>query len=187
VPTDVPAADDEVPVKRARIPKDFKYLKVDGEYHCEHCKFRADSHRGMANHMTRSHKDKDKDKDPPFFRGRRVFVARLMSVPGFKEDVAKYLGEPSILTYINMYQRPMDKTEKEELLKVILEELKPAVMNAVESRKARDGGLSVDTHKCFFNFAWADVMQTAEKDAAPICMVRALTSSIKRVMVKSEV
>ena len=179
------AAEAPPAAKRARAAAAQKYeaLKKDGQYCCEQCSFKTDTHKGMATHMSRSHSGaKDSSEaTTSSFRGTS-FLKGVLAYPGFKKDVAAFLGDSSVLLYIKHYNaNPVDE---EELRKALLEELAPAVVSTVQSKK--DGEYSLDEIKRFFSYAWAKVLGSSARHTAPVLLVQSFAAAIQYLEVKRE-
>jgi hypothetical protein len=136
----------------------------------------------MATHMSRSHSGAQGSSEATAstFCGAS-FLKGVMASPGFKKNVAAFLGESSIFLYIRHYKKPVDK---EELRKALLEELAPAVVSKVQIKKDED--YSLDEIKQFFSFAWANVLHSSPRDTAPVLLVQSLVSAIQQLEVKRE-
>ena len=66
----------------------------------------------MATHMSRSHSGAQGSSEATAstFRGT-IFLKGVLASPGFKKDVAAFLGESSIFLYIRHYKKPVDEEE----------------------------------------------------------------------------
>ena len=178
------AAEAPPAAKRARAAAAQKYeaLKKDGQYCCEKCSFKTDTHKGMATHMSRSHSGAQDSSEATAstFRGT-IFLKGVLASPGFKKDVAAFLGESSIFLYIRHYKKPVDE---EELRKALLEELAPAVISVVQSKK--DAKYSLDEIKRFFSYAWAKVLGSSPMDTDPVLLAQSLVTAIQYLEIKRE-